>query len=575
MGIHGRGNGMIVGAVGLVVVALAFGFTPSAMADGGVNSDVLQMAAQPPAGATGVSATAYAALFAGIPADPPTGTIVADSGFRPFPNGFGFVNYGTNQGENQVLFGQPSVLASGSPPAAARGLEASDMRRVFGEGVCISGAGAGCTLTESAKVVMKTADAWAASGHCFGLATVANALFTGKLSPSEVRGGVVSSQTTLSNMTQRTIMRAFIAQYFSAVGIRPPSMTDAVSRIRAALTPGRIPITILIYGAPGGHALVPYALLDKGAGKFDVAVYDPNLPSQARAVHIDTVANSWNFTGSPELPISTWSSSDPTKAAYMILGDVNSALGKQSCNFCQTARSATMVSFSPVLSANRGLYDNLTLTDSSGNPLDPSQYRIIPPTDAMGSPMASSPVMLVDRGVNFEIGLNAENVEAVEPFTVTVLSRGSSRSLKLESINSDLRGKVRVGGRDGSMGFAGVAMNRGTATHTYEQKGVSYAFTGVENTSYHPEAMDFSSYQSRNRVVFRENDAFRSSWRLHVTSQTAHSTSMFVADGIKVDAGNQLVVTYQGWAGTSGRPMLWLDKGSNGSLDVRVPMHKV
>jgi hypothetical protein len=96
---------MTAAIAGLTVIVLALGVPGSAAADGGVTSDALQMSAQPPVGGIGISATAYAALFAGVPADPPTGTIVADTGFRPFPNGFGFVNYGTNQGENQILFG--------------------------------------------------------------------------------------------------------------------------------------------------------------------------------------------------------------------------------------------------------------------------------------------------------------------------------------------------------------------------------------------------------------------------------------------------------------------------------------
>lgn len=565
---------MTAAIAGLTVIVLALGVPGSAAADGGVTSDALQMSAQPPVGGIGISATAYAALFAGVPADPPTGTIVADTGFRPFPNGFGFVNYGTNQGENQILFGQPSALGSGAAPAASLGLDAASMRRVFGEGVCISGAGTGCTLTESAKVVMRTANSWAASGHCFGLATVANALYTGKISPSEVRGGMVNSQTTLSAATQRTIMRAFITQYFSAVGIRPASMSDAVARLRSALSPGRIPVTLLIYGAPGGHALVPYALLDKGAGKFDVAVYDPNLPSQARALHIDTNANAWSFTGSPELPLTTWSSADKTAETYMVLGDVNSALGKQACTFCQTSRSATLVSFSAVLASNKGVFENLTLTDSQGTPLDPSEYRIIPPTDTIGSPLASSPVMVVDRGVNFEIGLNAESVEVVQPFTVTVISQGSSRSLKLETLNSAMRGKVRIGSRDGSLSFIGNATNKGTATHTYEQGGVTYSFEGVEETAYHPEKMDFRSYQSRNRVVFSENDAFASTWTVRVRSRTGSGSSSYIASGVRVRPGSQLAVTYRGWAGRVGKPTLWLDTGSNGTLDVRIPMRR-
>ena len=555
-------------AMSVTAVVIALSAQSPAFGAGGVNPDPLQAAAAPPVGSTAVDPAPYAALSAGVPSDPPTGTIIADSGFRPFPNGFSFVNYGTTLGTNQALFGQPSPLTDPSKPAIANGLTAASMRRVFGDGVCLGGNGSNCTLTESAKVVMKTANAWAAVGHCFGFATLANALYTGRLSPGEVRGGAVNALTTLNDATQQAIMRAFIAQYYSAFGIRPASMADAVNRLRSSLTPGHIPYTMLVYGAPGGHAMVPYAVLDRGNGLFDIAVYDPNLPNQARAVHVDTNANSWNFTSSPGLTASTWSSTDPAKPAYFLLGDVSSALAKQACTFCLNGKAGTMVSFSPVLNANGGVFDNLVLTDPVGKPLDPSTYRVIQSTNQVGSAYSNGPVIVVDPGLNFDIGVNGESVETVQPFTVTVVARASTRSLKLETLNSAVRGKIRIGSRDGSLSFAGVPTNKGTATHTYEQGKASYSFQGIETTAYHLEAMDFASYQSRKRVVFKENDAFSSVWTVNLSSETASGHSAYTAKGIKVGPG------YDGWAGASGKPVLWLDKGSNGSLDVRIPLYR-
>ncbi len=562
-------------ALSACAVAVSISAQGVALAAGGVNADPLQASAAPPVGSAAVDPATYAALFAGVPSDPPTGSIVADSGFRPFPNGFSFVNFGTTLGMNQALFGQPSPLANPAKPAIANGLTAASMRRVFGDGVCLGGSGSNCTLTESAKVVMSTANSWAAAGHCFGFATLANALYTGRLSPGEVRGGAVNALTTLNDATQQAIMRAFITQYYSAVGIRPASMSDAINRLRTSLTPGHIPYTMLVYGAPGGHAMVPYAVLDKGNGLFDIAVYDPNLPNQARAVHVDTNANSWTFTSSPGLSASTWSSTDAVKPSYLLLGDVSSALARQACTFCLNGKSGTMVSFSPVLAANGGVFDNMVLTDSIGKPLDPSTYRVIHSTNEIGSPYANGPVIVVDPGLNFEIGVNGESVETVQPFTVTVVSRASTRSLKLETLNSAVRGKIRIGSKDGGLSFAGVPTNKGTATHTYEQGKASYSFQGIETTAYHLEAMDFASYQSRKRVVFKENDAFSSVWTVNLSSETATGHSSYSAKGIKVAPGSQLTVTYDGWAGASGKPILWLDKGSNRSLDVRIPLHKV
>ena len=569
-----RGKFRFAVVLGTIGAVLCVGSGQFALAETGVTTDPLQASAFPPVGAVGVDPTTYAALFAGVPPDAPTGTIVADSGFRAFPNGFSFINYGADLANNQKYFGQPTPLPTGGKAAVALGLDTASMRRVFGDGVCVGGGSGSCILTESAKVVQKTANTWAAAGHCFGFATLANALYTGKLSPAEVAGGAVNTLTTTNATAQRAIMRAFIAQYFSAVGIRPPTMADAVSRLRAGITRGKIPFTILMYGAAGGHALVPYAVLDKGAGKFDIAVYDPNLPNQPRAMHIDTIANSWSFTGSPELSNSVWSSADSPKPAYFVLGDVDSALKKQECIFCQNGKSGTLVSFSSVRATNGGVFDAVTLTDSQGNPLEPGSYRMIPPTDVSGGSEVAGPVFLVNRGVNFDIGLNGESMESAQSITVTVLGRKGTRSLRLSTMNSASRGTVRVRELSGGLGFEGASENRGTAIHTVEKRGVSYRFQGIETTDYHKEAMRFASYGSRGRVIFRENDLFPSVWSIRMSSDSSQGSANFKAVGVVVGVGSQLVITYADWSGGIGRPQLWLDKGSNGSLDVRIPLHK-
>ena len=62
--------------------------------------------------------SALVAALLVIPAAASAGTIVADNGFRPDPDGFASPNYG-NEGQ--------------------KGLDASEFERLFGPGVCIAG----------------------------------------------------------------------------------------------------------------------------------------------------------------------------------------------------------------------------------------------------------------------------------------------------------------------------------------------------------------------------------------------------------------------------------------------------
>lgn len=82
-----------------------------------------------------VAAIALALLLILLPATASAGTIVADSGFRPVPNGFSFQNYGDEEGYAN--------------------LDATDMQRLFGPAVCTAGKGAKCVLTPLARLWME------------------------------------------------------------------------------------------------------------------------------------------------------------------------------------------------------------------------------------------------------------------------------------------------------------------------------------------------------------------------------------------------------------------------------------
>jgi len=562
-----------------LISGLLIGTTP-AIADPLVGSNPLLTGGLVPEGLGDADAATYLGLFGSQGDAAPTGVVVSDSGFRPFPNGFTFVNYGDDQQGNQYLFGQPVPLAPGQRAVPSVGLDAASMRTVFGDGVCTSltpsHSSGTCELSESAKVVMALADTWAASGHCFGLATVASGLFTGRIAPTSLRAGMINTLTTLNPDAQRTIMRAFIAQYFSARGIRPASMSDAISRLRAGIVPRALPFSLLLYGGPGGHALTPFAILDRGNGLFDIAVYDPNIPNQMRAVHVDTNANSWAYDGSTVAgsQMRTWSSTDATAPATMLLGVVDTALAKQDCPFCRASSNRTLVSFSPVVAANRAVYDDITVLDANGAPLDPSLYQLIPSTNDVNSSYANGPVLMVNSKIGFTIGLNGQSVRANEPFTVTVVRSGDTRSVSMQDLNPKLTGLVAIAPVGGALVFRGASLQRIEVTQTYEVSGTSYRFAGIQSTNSSDASLSMRTYGTKKRVIFRDTHNLDSTWSLRLRSSTKSSTSRFHTHELKLPKGDQLVVVYSTWRGAAGAPALWLDHGSDGHLDAELPLIK-
>src|SRR6516225_5664704 len=88
---------------------------------------------------------------------PPKVGVVADSGFRPAPNGFTFQNYGT-------------TLASGAVPT---NLTPADVEAIFGQKVCADAAIGKCDLIPEAQAWMEQMNQAMADGHCFGFSVAA------------------------------------------------------------------------------------------------------------------------------------------------------------------------------------------------------------------------------------------------------------------------------------------------------------------------------------------------------------------------------------------------------------------
>src|SRR5438309_1069668 len=91
-----------------------------------------------------------------------SGNIIADSGFRPEKDGFGFPNY-TNSKRPQNM-----------TPA--------EMHRMFGDKVCEPGTESqpDCTLVPPATQWMDTIDNVMGNGHCGGMAILSELFYTQK-----------------------------------------------------------------------------------------------------------------------------------------------------------------------------------------------------------------------------------------------------------------------------------------------------------------------------------------------------------------------------------------------------------
>lgn len=212
----------------------------------------------------------------------PTGEIIADSGFRPDVDGFGFPNYG-NEDEPQNL-----------TPA--------NVEALFGEQVCIVGTGFDCLLTPAGQTWMETQNEIMGGGHCMGFSVAALRMFAGTLDTNDFGADIPNELPFENPELQATIAESFVYQMIPGINDERTlgSPAEILYTLVDYINEGKDYYTLGFFKADGsgGHAVTPLAVEDKGDGTYAVLVYDNNYPDVVRALEIDEEANTFSYNGS-------------------------------------------------------------------------------------------------------------------------------------------------------------------------------------------------------------------------------------------------------------------------------------
>ncbi|MFI9508126.1 hypothetical protein [Nocardia sp. NPDC052566] len=211
----------------------------------------------------------------------PTGKLLADSGFRPATNGFGFQNYGNDEN-----------------PA---NLTADTMRTLFGDSVCANTADGHCALIPQAEAWMEEQNKGMGAGHCYGMSVTSLLLQSKQLDPAKYGADSAAKIDLAGNQALQTmIAQQFVGQFMPDVvaGQIKGTPKQIVDKLVELLKPGaKETYSIGFYkrDMTGGHEVTPYAVEDKGDGKAAILIYDNNYPGVTRHIDVDRTADTWRY----------------------------------------------------------------------------------------------------------------------------------------------------------------------------------------------------------------------------------------------------------------------------------------
>lgn len=380
----------------------------------------------------------------------PEGEIVADSGFRPEVDGFGFENYG-----NDV---EPKNLTT------------AEVQSLFGDQVCIGGDGEDCRLIPPAKRWMTDENQRMAGGHCMGLSVAALRMFGEQLDVTDFG----APQTVALEIVGNTDLQSSIAEhwvYQDLPGIQEQIVegtpSEVVDTLAAALESGKEAYTlgILMADGTGGHAITPFAVEDKGDGKVALLAYDNNFPGVTRAVEVDVEADTWSYVGgtNPKDLGQVYEGNAETRT--MLLLPTSPGEEQQPCPFCREQASegqgegfGTALGDDAVevtLTGDPADHPHLVFTDDEGRQtgiIDGKMVNAIPGVKVQRGfgvqnwDSAPEPRYRLPKGKDFQVTIDGTPLEKARTVDVAVTGNGLVISVEELKVRPDQQDELLLSG---------------------------------------------------------------------------------------------------------------------------------
>lgn len=509
-----------------------------------------------------------------------SGEYISDLGFRPDYDGFSFPNYGDD--------------------VKTVNLTADDLRRMFGDEACAAIENEVCYLTPAGEQWMESVNSGMNGGHCEGMAVLSNLFYTGKANPNDFGSASVPELELEGNEPlQREIAYWFTTQATqpARLGIVEQTPSGVVNTLMNALAAGPEGSETYAVGfykrdRTGGHAVTPYAIEDRGDGIYWIMIYDNNYPGVARAIEVDTNADTWFYSGStnPSEPADDYEGDAETFT--LELAPIEPRLDQQVCPFCGDSADDTDTSRGSTSAATaynqvwlEGDAD-LLITDLEGRNfgfLDGKFVNEIPGARSNANKFGvdvwnvkKEPVYYVPTNVDFTISIDGTRLTQATTSTVTFIGPGyvlEVSDILLEPGQVDILDVAP----DGSLlSYRTTSQETPVMLVGIETNAADYLFAVQGYELEAGEAVNLSLNTTEGWLSLDSIDNTESgAYGLLMAKYDEQGEQIFGAEDIVLEPNDIVYVDYLAWPGNGQAMQLDVDRGSDGQVDETLAINDV
>lgn len=484
-----------------------------------------------------------------------------DIGFRPDPDGYSFPNW------------------AGMYPTAPSYLDPDfrqeDLVWMFGEeAVCVQGAGSECTLRPAAHRWLRNVNEAMNRGHCDGIAVTSLRLFRGLESAAALQIGADSTHDLV-----RESVRHYVARYFAM------QMTDPVAAYKDAVRHNAPSVILhqlgerMLSGAPdpttlfvrqagdGGHAIVPYAVEDRGSGIYWLKVYDNNHPDDPdRHVIIDTEAETWSY----DLGGTTFSGDDQTHTLGIV--PISEYAKQPECPWCGNAQTSqtTSVGLGYVWLTGGG---HLLLKDSQGRRMgyagDNFVKEIAGASEIIidgGLGVALEPVYTVPLSDTYTIVLDGQALTRTETAAVAQFGPGYAAGFEDISVTPTTNDRMVIAADGAQLTYAPNEARETTLSFATDEPSASWKLQILGADIGPGEVVTLTKDVDSGDLILNNAKAGGSQYDIEIDRYNPAGGDRFVHRDVVVSATDTHYIGYGLWDG-SGAIGLEIDQGSDGTVD--------